>query len=149
MANITSEEIENLPVNGRNFANLMTLATGATSDVAIPSPALLWAGLGAIHPPASATLQSATTSDGNTVLRYVTQAGETYEYVVDTGSEAHLRQLQRIGSQGPMETVRLDRSSAGEITRASYRDWAAYRDLTLDLQESAPAEAFAEDIWRP
>ena len=26
-----AEEVENLPVNGRNFANLMTLATGATS----------------------------------------------------------------------------------------------------------------------
>ena len=30
--NVTPAEIEHLPVNGRNFANLMTLATGATSD---------------------------------------------------------------------------------------------------------------------
>ena len=30
--NVSPEEIESLPVNGRNFANLMTLATGATSD---------------------------------------------------------------------------------------------------------------------
>ncbi len=30
--NVTPEEVKNLPVNGRNFANLMTLATGATSD---------------------------------------------------------------------------------------------------------------------
>ena len=30
--NVSPEEIEQLPVNGRNFANLMTLATGATSD---------------------------------------------------------------------------------------------------------------------
>ncbi len=30
--NVSPEEIEALPVNGRNFANLMTLATGATSD---------------------------------------------------------------------------------------------------------------------
>jgi Carboxypeptidase regulatory-like domain/TonB dependent receptor-like, beta-barrel len=30
--NVSPEEIKNLPVNGRNFANLMTLATGATSD---------------------------------------------------------------------------------------------------------------------
>ena len=30
--NVSPEEIANLPVNGRNFANLMTLATGATSD---------------------------------------------------------------------------------------------------------------------
>jgi outer membrane receptor protein involved in Fe transport len=30
--NVSAEEVEHLPVNGRNFANLMTLATGATSD---------------------------------------------------------------------------------------------------------------------
>ena len=30
--NVSPEEIRSLPVNGRNFANLMTLATGATSD---------------------------------------------------------------------------------------------------------------------
>ena len=30
--NVSPEEIQSLPVNGRNFANLMTLATGATSD---------------------------------------------------------------------------------------------------------------------
>ena len=29
---MSPEELHNLPVNGRNFANLMTLATGATSD---------------------------------------------------------------------------------------------------------------------
>ncbi|MGE3955623.1 MAG: TonB-dependent receptor [Vicinamibacterales bacterium] len=30
--NVSPEEVQNLPVNGRNFANLMTLAPGATSD---------------------------------------------------------------------------------------------------------------------
>ena len=30
--NVSPEEVQNLPVNGRNFANPMTLATGATSD---------------------------------------------------------------------------------------------------------------------
>jgi hypothetical protein len=30
--NVSPEELKSLPVNGRNFANLMTLATGATSD---------------------------------------------------------------------------------------------------------------------
>jgi Carboxypeptidase regulatory-like domain len=30
--NVSPTELQNLPVNGRNFANLMTLATGATTD---------------------------------------------------------------------------------------------------------------------
>ncbi len=30
--NVSPEEVQHLPVNGRNFANLMTLATGATTD---------------------------------------------------------------------------------------------------------------------
>lgn len=30
--NVSPDEVDHLPVNGRNFANLMTLATGATSD---------------------------------------------------------------------------------------------------------------------
>ncbi|HTV01336.1 MAG TPA: carboxypeptidase-like regulatory domain-containing protein, partial [Luteitalea sp.] len=30
--NVTPEEVDNLPVNGRNFANLMTLSPGATTD---------------------------------------------------------------------------------------------------------------------
>jgi hypothetical protein len=30
--NVSPDEVQNLPVNGRNFANLMTLAPGATSD---------------------------------------------------------------------------------------------------------------------
>ncbi len=30
--NVTPDEVDNLPVNGRNFANLMTLSPGATSD---------------------------------------------------------------------------------------------------------------------
>ena len=30
--NVSPEEIASLPINGRNFANLMTLATGATTD---------------------------------------------------------------------------------------------------------------------
>ena len=30
--NVSPEEVKSLPVNGRNFANLMTLATGASTD---------------------------------------------------------------------------------------------------------------------
>lgn len=125
------------------------LPPGARTDVAIPSPALLWGGLGAIRPPAGASLQSATTAADETILRYTAANGETYEYSVANAPEARLRRVQRIGSEGPLETVRLEWSETGDVTRATYRDWGAYRDLTLEIQENVVAEDFSEDIWTP
>lgn len=126
------------------------LPAGAPADAPIPSPALLWAGLGAVRPPADATLASASTSDGETILRWQTGAGEVYEYVVAPGPGGpRLRQLQRLGSRGPLETVGVEWSDGGEVTRATYRDWSAFRDLTLDIEESVAAEPFPAEIWTP
>jgi hypothetical protein len=125
------------------------LPAGARPTVAIPSPALLWAGLGAIRPPRDAALATATTTGEATILRYQTPSGEVYEYQVLQGAEPRLQQLQRLGSRGPLETVSLERGDSGEISRARYRDWAAYRDLTLDIESTVDAEGFPEEIWTP
>ena len=126
------------------------LPAGAPADAPIPSPALLWAGLGAVRPPAGATLASASTADGETILRWESAAGEVYEYVVAPGAEGpRLRRLQRLGSRGPLETVGVEWSEAGEVARATYRDWSAYRDLTLDIEEIVPADPFPAEIWTP
>lgn len=119
------------------------------TDVAIPSPALLWGGVGAIRPPSDATLQSATAAEGVTVLRYATEDGEVYEYTVGDEPQPRLREVQRLGSRGPLETVGLEWSETGEITRASYRDWAAYRNLTLEIEQNVVAQNFPEQIWTP
>jgi hypothetical protein len=125
------------------------LPAAAREEVPIPSPALLWAGVGAIRPPEGAALQTATESGETTVLRYGTAGGEIYEYSVAAQPTARLRQLQRIGSRGPLETVRLDWAENGTLTRASYRDWSAYRDLTLDIEQNGAAAEFPEAIWTP
>lgn len=125
------------------------LPAGARPTVAIPSPALLWAGLGVIRPPREAELATATATGDATILRYRTPSGEMYEYRVLQGAEPRLQQLQRLGSRGPLETVSLERGESGAITRARYRDWAAYRDLTLDIESTVDAEAFPEEIWTP
>ena len=125
------------------------LPAGARTTVAIPSPALLWAGLGVIRPPRDATLTTATATEDATVLRYQTSSGEVYEYRVQQGAEPRLQQLQRLGSRGPLETVSLERGDSGEVTRARYRDWAAYRDLTLDIDSTVAAEVFPDEIWTP
>lgn len=125
------------------------LPAGARPTVAIPSPALLWAGLGVIRPPSDASLSTATATGEATILRYQTPSGEVYEYRVLQGSEPRLQQLQRLGSRGPLETVSLERGDSGELSRARYRDWAAYRDLTLDIESTVDADAFPEEIWTP
>jgi hypothetical protein len=126
------------------------LPAGARTDVPIPSPALLWAGLGAIRPPAGTELQSATSSGEETVLRYGGGAnGEIYEYTATSSPSVRLRRLQRLGSRGPLETVSLTWSDSGGLSRATYRDWSAFRDLTLDIESSVAAAAFPEEIWSP
>lgn len=125
------------------------LPPGATGDVAIPSPALLWAGIGVIRPPRSATLESATVTPEATILRYADVSGDLFEYQVSGGGAPRLEQLQRLGSRGPLETVRIERDEAGEISRSTYRDWSAYRDLTLEIESSENAEPFPEAIWTP
>jgi len=125
------------------------LPAGAQPGVALPSPALLWAGLGVVRPPAGATLESATEGEGVSTLRYRSAAGELYEYQVAAAQPPRLQQLQRSGEHGPLETVSLERDGAGGIARARYRDWAAFRDLTLEIDSIAPAASFPDAIWTP
>ena len=126
------------------------LPAGAPADAPIPSPALLWAGLGAVRPPQGATLASASTADGETILRWVAAGGETYEYLLTPAADGpRLRRLQRLGSRGPLETVGVEWTEGGEISRATYRDWSAFRDLTLEIEESVAADPFPPGIWTP
>ncbi len=125
------------------------LPAGARDDVPIPSPALLWAGIGVIRPPRGATLQRASTTSDATILRYADPGGDVYEYMVTPAPVARLQRLQRVGSRGPLETVSLDWSEAGEVSRATYRDWSEFRDLILDIERSEAAPEFPETIWSP
>ena len=123
---------------------------GVTPGVALPSPALLWGGLGVIRPPAGATLLGATATDSSAVLRYRAADGTTYAY--DTRRRAGLVRLQgveRSGSGGRMETVRLERDETGRIESAQYRNWAEFRELTLESGEITDVASFPESTWQP
>ncbi|HET6762893.1 MAG TPA: hypothetical protein VFH27_04450 [Longimicrobiaceae bacterium] len=110
--------------------------------VPMPSPALLWGVLGVVRPPAAARLVSASA----TQLRY--DAGEqgTLEYRLENGT---LRTVRRLVRGGLAESIDLTRAADGAVQRASYRDWAAYRTLTLTLESAADVEPFPEDTWTP
>ncbi len=123
----------------------------AANAVTLPSPSLLWAALGVLDPPPGATLTSANTTAGSAELRFSTPNGEVfaYSFVRVDSAQFVLETLERAGPRGVVETVSLDRAGNGAISRTRYRDWAAFRDLELVVEEVVPSSAFPPDIWRP
>lgn len=124
----------------------------AANAVALPSPALLWAALGVLRPPTDASLSSATASDGAAELRYQTSDGHVfaYSFAGTAGDSFALTRLERAGPRGVVETVSVEHAAGGTtVSRTSYRDWNAFRDLALTIEEITAASSFPPDIWRP
>jgi hypothetical protein len=110
--------------------------------VPMPSPALLWGALGVVKPPAAARLVSASPSS----LRYDAGDAVAIEYRLEGGA---LRSVRRLVRGGLRESIELSRAADGSVRRAEYRDWAAYRTLTLTLESSTDVASFSEDTWTP
>lgn len=127
------------------------LPRGAVAAVALPSASLLWSAAGVVQPPSTATLTDATEADGNAELRYATPGGELFVYSLSASSDGAylLDRLERAGAQGVLETVTLERDTAGTIVRTRYRDWTAFRDLVLEVESVREAAAFPSNIWSP
>lgn len=117
--------------------------------VVLPSPALLWGAVGVLRPPAGAPLTGAYREGSATVLRYDLADGEVLEMHVDEAGEAPLlTRIERRGRRGTIETLELEHGD-GDVVRARYRNWAEYRDLTIDLESIEDVPSFPESIWNP
>ena len=112
----------------------------------LPSPALLWAAVGVFQPPADARITGSRVEEGITELRYDAGEAGTLEFRARGDDLISVRRLRGGGIQ---ETVELDRGPDGTLTRARYRDWQAFRTLTLTLESSQDTNGFSEDIWTP
>jgi hypothetical protein len=121
------------------------------SPVELPSPILLWGALGIFQTPPAAELTSATVEGAVTQLRYRAPSGDLYLFAFETDSSgaARLQRVERAVGQGIVESVALVRDAAGALTRTEYRDWSAFRDLTLTVETRREAEPFPAEIWRP
>lgn len=119
----------------------------ASGEVPLPSPALLWAGLGVVHPPAGAELVGATRSGEIVALTYAAPQGEQYRYrLADDSAGVRLLSLDRAGRSGVLETVRLERRGEG-LPRVRYRNLAEYRELVLLPESRTTVDAFSDAIW--
>jgi hypothetical protein len=112
---------------------------------ALPSPALLWAAVGVVRPPSGAVLVEGSESGGVVTLRYRQPDGDLLEFRARGGE---LDSLRRTRGRTVVETVELTRSG-GELARAVYRDWPAYRSLTLTVESHVDVAPFPEATWTP
>ena len=123
-----------------------------TATVELPSPVLLWGALGIFEIPEDAALASATVDGPTTEVRYTAPTGDLYLFAFSsaaTGAQPRLRRVERAVGQGIVESVNITRDADGAVSKAEYRDWSAFRNLTLAVESRRDVEAFPEDIWRP
>src|SRR5690606_35671031 len=110
------------------------------------------------EPPRGGVLQSATREGAEVELRYTSPAGETFVYhflsadppAAEPGKQTYrLLRLERAGNQGVIETVTIEPGDGGSPATTRYRDWSAYRDLTLRFEAVREVTGFPPDIWTP
>jgi hypothetical protein len=83
--------------------------------------------------------------DGVLTLRY--DAGEQGTLEFRARDDA-LLSVRRLRGGGVQESVDLEREG-GALRRARYRDWPAFRTLTLTLEASTDVPGFPDEIWTP
>ena len=123
----------------------LRMPPGASVEL-LPPPALFWAVLGVFRAPPNAELVSTRVDSTQTELRY--RAGqETWSFALRDD------RLQRVERQGPgqgRQTVEIQGyDERGLPKRVVYRDWPAFRELTLTLTQVYDVDSFPDDIWRP
>jgi hypothetical protein len=123
----------------------LRLPPGATAEV-LPPPALFWSVLGVFRAPEGAQLVGARGDSSASELRY--RAGDqTWTFVLEQG------RLQRAEWQGPAQgrqTVEIREYGQRDLPgRVVYRDWRAFRELTLTLNQVYDAQPFPAEIWTP
>lgn len=118
--------------------------------VELPSPALLWGALGVARPPAGAELQAASETDREIRVVYATPEEDRFDFraTVQQGV-VRLTRVERTRRGSVVESLDLTWSDAGVLRQTRYRDWSAYRDLSLNLESIKDASPFPPSIWRP
>lgn len=113
-------------------------------EAVLPPPAFLWAVLGAFREPPGARLEAAHLADGDVLLGYA-DGREQWRFRL---REDRLRHVEWLGPDRGRRTVELGGEAAhGLPGRGVYRDWLAFRELTLSVRTVEQVDGFPADIW--
>lgn len=116
----------------------------ATEAVRLPPPALMWAVLGVVRPPAGSRLAGTRSDGGRAELHYEAE-GARLVYRLRDGV---LRDATWEGGSRRM-TVELSGRTNGVPREAIFRDWSGYTELVLNVEQADVVEPFPPDIWTP
>lgn len=123
----------------------LRLPPGATASL-LPPPALLWSVLGVMRPPPGAQLIGAEGDSASARLVY-RQGQDRWTFQLEN---ARLVRAEWTGPEQGRQTVEIrERGERNLPSRVVYRDWRAFRELTLQLNQVNDAEPFPPDIWTP
>lgn len=110
----------------------------------LPPPALLWSTLGVVRPPRGVELVHATAGDDRTELVY-SAGDERWRYVLSGG---RLQLAEHDRPKLGRETVELEYKEGLAVpARSVYRDWAAFRELVLTVDEVNDVDTFPPETW--
>lgn len=120
----------------------LTLPRGADAGL-LPPVALLWTLFGVFLEPERFTLQ-ATDHDGVTELGYLSDSESLrFSFRGDT-----LRFAERMVGRGHRETVEITATGTfGRPEAVLYRDWSAFRELSIEVVDIDEVAPFPSDIW--
>jgi hypothetical protein len=112
----------------------------------IPPVALLWSALGVLRAPEGAALDLTRQAGDTTVVGY-SRGDERWRFRAVRGK---LQYAEWNGPDAGRRTVELRGVGAqGLPAVAVYRDWAAFRELTLTLERANEVAAFPPETWQP
>ena len=124
----------------------LRLPLGAPEGL-VPPPEMLWGTLGVFRPSRSATLEGGRTlADGRAAILYRLQEGIELLYMVGDGG---VQAVERLSNGRVVERLAVE-SEAGRRfpSEATYRNLAAFRELTLTRREVTSVELYPPDIWK-
>ena len=114
----------------------------------VPSPALLWAGLGVFRPGEGATLLAADAFDDGTIrLRYRLADGDELRYKLRSGL---VTRAELCHDGDAVHWVSVSREGGAELpTEAVYRNLASFSELTVTVETVERVNSHPSDIWYP
>lgn len=121
----------------------ISIPPGLPQDL-LPPVALGWATMGILRAPAGSTLEL-TRTNGDTLTIGYGRAQEHWRFRFIGG---RMRYAEWQGPAASKRTVELKgETKFGLPAQANYRDWAAFRELTITVEEVNESPAFPLDTW--